>query len=129
MDEGYCTECGSKNCNCQFTIENDDLRQKESERVMREEIEKTEWISVKDRLPEKEGYYLLHIHNISENKNGRLRTGYFYKSKSDNWFRIYPMNWKEVYHSSNEYIQYDLEGDQTKVTYWMPLPEPPKESK
>lgn len=61
---------------------------------------KQEWISVEDRLPEKEGVYLVHTtYNIIE-------TEVFYISKHDD-------------------ISYwwDLDG---MVTHWMPLPEPPK---
>ena len=61
---------------------------------------KQEWISVDDRLPEKEGVYLVHTtYNIIE-------TEVFYISKHDD-------------------ISYwwDLDG---MVTHWMPLPEPPK---
>ena len=61
---------------------------------------KQEWISVEDRLPEKEGVYLVHTtYNIIE-------TEVFYISKYDD-------------------ISYwwDLDG---MVTHWMPLPEPPK---
>lgn len=64
-----------------------------------------EWISIEDRLPEKDGFYLVY-------------------AKSDNPFI------PEVY--VQEYVQeigftYDGEWVDTRATHWMPLPKPPKE--
>ena len=72
----------------------------DAEKVCEGYKQKSGWISVEDRLPEKEGVYLVHTtYNIIE-------TEVFYISKHDD-------------------ISYwwDLDG---MVTHWMPLPEPPK---
>jgi hypothetical protein len=57
-----------------------------------------EWISVKDRLPEKDGIYL------TCNKKKEYEFHFFQTGK-----RMWPAVWAE-------------DG----VTHWMPLPEPPK---
>ena len=57
-----------------------------------------EWISVKDRLPEKDGIYL------TFNKKKEYEFHFFQAGK-----QMWPAIWKE-------------DG----VTHWMPLPEPPK---
>ncbi len=60
----------------------------------------SEWISVKDRLPEKEGTYLTY----TENEQIHI-----------DCFCIYPN------HGTKFFV-----GGNGKVTHWMPLPEPPK---
>jgi len=63
-----------------------------------------EWISVKDRLPEKNGRYIV---NSSFYKNDPVMTSYFgYRDGS----KILPVSF---------YCK--------DVTHWQPLPEPPKE--
>jgi len=67
---------------------------------------KTEWISVKDRLP--------------DNHDDVLVVGEGWDNM--NWWRIY------FYEKG---IWYTIDGDevneqsQSKITHWMPLPEPP----
>lgn len=63
------------------------------------------WISVKDRLPEERGRYIVAVCDYK----GKI--GVF-----DLWFD-YP-EW---------YIDEDDDLYQFEVTHWMPLPEPPKE--
>lgn len=81
------------------------------------------WISVKDRLPKKGGKYLVYI--------------------DDDWhYTIGIVYFVPNLHKYNSYVflnerrpgwcQYDSDyGDYevSNVTYWMPLPEPPKEAK
>ena len=62
------------------------------------------WISVKDRLPERCGYYW------GYSNQGNMQTVYFLK-----WKKIFKV-WDESYA--------DLIQDNT-ITHWMPLPEPP----
>lgn len=62
-----------------------------------------EWISVKDRLPEKSGYYLY----FSKYPHGGLQDGI-----GVSYFQHKVKEWKKVYTPT--------------VTHWMPLPEPPK---
>ena len=57
------------------------------------------WISVKDRLPDEDGWYLVCKHN-------RVRVAEWCK---DCW-----------------YNESDLPIDDCAITYWQPLPEPPK---
>jgi hypothetical protein len=95
---GQCSKCGGHLTNghkC-FTLENDDLRQKESERVMREEIEKSEWISVKDRLPEKKDDYLCYC----EDGDFKWCSIVSYYPDGDGWFYKFSngriIKWKEI---------------------------------
>lgn len=82
----------------------------------------SEWISVKDRLPDKEGIYLC-----------------FYRYCGCDIFRIlsFAFNLEEVdefdfkgqnrsgwYNRDSEWGYYEM----SEVTHWMPLPEPPKKS-
>ena len=60
----------------------------------------SEWISVKDRLPEKDGRYLA----ITKHYKQPVIAQYTKNEK-------YPWNWL-----------------MNNVTHWMPLPEPPKEA-
>ena len=59
-----------------------------------------QWISVEDRLPDEDGWYLVYKHN-------RIRVAEWCK---DCW-----------------YNESDLPIDDCAITYWQPLPEPPKE--
>lgn len=59
-----------------------------------------QWISVRDRLPDEDGWYLVYKHN-------RVRVAEWCK---DCW-----------------YNESDLPIDDCAITHWQPLPEPPKE--
>lgn len=67
----------------------------------------SEWISVKDRLPESEGAYIVYT------DRGSVFVEHFYPTKR---FR-------------DDYIREAAWSHQgkTRVTHWMPLPKPPKE--
>ena len=78
-----------------------------------------EWISAKDRLPEKKGAFLVYV----KTKNkwcGYIKTTWFtpcYEGVED--------------HMQGKQVWYDYDSDQgdyevRDVTHWMPLPEPPK---
>ncbi|MDE6903190.1 MAG: DUF551 domain-containing protein [Lachnospiraceae bacterium] len=60
-----------------------------------------EWISVKDRLPEHDGWYLV-VHNFSFPSRKYVELRCFYK------------------HFLEDFL---LNGD---ITHWMPLPDPPQ---
>ena len=63
-----------------------------------------EWVSVKDRLPEDSGYYLV----VYQDKyNGSISTAFdmYVKCKTDEWWE-------------NDFMR--------DVTHWMPIPQPPK---
>lgn len=68
-----------------------------------------EWISVKDRLPDRDGNYLC-----------CFQTGYIYTEMYDN---------NGFYDYEPEFIstEYEKIYHNNIVTHWMPLPEPPKE--
>ena len=80
-----------------------------------------EWISVNDRLPDKDGKYLCchffanlkYISVCSFAKNLRKVDKYDFPNE----------NRKGWYGSDSEYGYYE----KTNVTHWMPLPELPKE--
>ena len=66
---------------------------------------KTEWISVKDRLPENKGRYLTY-NNLE-----------------------YPYVWQAVYrYTEKGFLNNELDSV-ISVTHWMPLPEPPQEAR
>jgi hypothetical protein len=69
----------------------------------------TNWISVKDRLPEEEGWYLVYTTPNSEYKS--INKAMFCKGYALGNFEPY-------WHGAG--------GHWANVTHWMPLPEPPK---
>ena len=79
-----------------------------------------EWISVKDRLPEKDGSYLV-VSNYFGNhqsinvrsfaKAGETVSEYDLAGEKNIWYR---------YDSEYGYVSTDY------VTHWMPIPQPPK---
>ena len=73
----------------------------------REEIEKRQWISVEDRLPEKDSRVLVYFRSA---KNEGIEDCYF--SGMRNRFVLY--------HTFEEI------PDGITITHWMPMPEPPK---
>lgn len=79
------------------------------------------WIPVTERLPEKDGKYLL----FEQRKQGAyIDTIYFAKDarKIDRY--DFKDNWKNVWYDyDNEWGYYTVDT----FTHWMPLPEPPKE--
>lgn len=73
-----------------------------------------QWISVKERLPDEEGKYLVIVHD-----GIALGVLYFYKR--------YPYCNKGIRTDSPVWCGCDDYGDfeVKRVTHWMPLPEPP----
>lgn len=83
-------------------------------------VTEAKWISVKDRLPEKEGKYLVH-----------KESGCF-KSIDTAWFTL-NLHELDKYDFPNKHRpgwnNYDSEWgyyEETGVIYWMPLPEQPE---
>ena len=68
-----------------------------------------EWISVKDRLPEEKGWYLVYTTPNREHKS--INKAMFCKGYA--WGNFEPY-WRGA------------GGHWANVTHWMPLPEPPK---
>lgn len=70
------------------------------------------WISVKDRLPEKDDVYII-----------CLNSAYYDRDKG-------VIHYKMVYYAFWDYGHWDLEecyANEEDVTHWMPFPEPPEE--
>lgn len=108
-----CASDECENCPCWFRLSKSDIycynRLKKKAADMLEKLaaekdaKKPEWISVKDRLPEKNSIVLVCM------DNGR-----------------YKVVLTSHLSSNGEWISYDKNR---KVTHWMPFPEPPKEEK
>ena len=80
-----------------------------------------EWISVKDRLPEKDGAYLT-LTSIFDTKRRFIDITYFAKDGS-------LVDEYELAGRKNVWYFYDLFGgcvSTDRATHWMPMPEPPK---
>ena len=79
-----------------------------------------EWISVKDRLPEEDGKYL-----VFEQSNGRTNTSILRFAKDARKVDKYDFKgrWKNVwYEYDSEWGHYTVDS----VTHWQYLPQPPK---
>ena len=79
-----------------------------------------EWISVKDRLPERDGAYLVTTNSFGDRqsvkfrwfaKDGEMVDAYDLAGQKDVWY---------LYDIECGYVSIKT------VTHWMPLPEPPK---
>ena len=83
-------------------------------------IAQSAWISVKDRLPSEEGYYLLCSYDEVENGNKKI----------DIYIDTFKHYWIEEEISENERRSYRSEklcfDPLWNVTHWMPLPAPPE---
>ena len=79
-----------------------------------------EWISVKDRLPEEDGSYLVYSNSFGNHKSVKLR----WFAKDAEMAGAY-----DIAGQKNVWYLYDSECGYisiNSVTHWMPLPEPPK---
>ena len=80
-----------------------------------------EWISVKDRLPEKNGAYLVTTNSFGDRQSVKLR----WFAKDGEMVEAHDLaGQKDVWYL------YDIECGYVSiktVTHWMPIPEPPKE--
>ena len=80
-----------------------------------------EWISVKDRLPEKDGAYLVTTNSFGDRQSVKLR---WFAKDGENVDAYDLAGQKDVWYL------YDIECGYVSiktVTHWMPLPQPPKE--
>ena len=78
-------------------------------------LRNTAWISVKDRLPEQDGWYLVYAPGYWGNSHIYGLDGMAYSNFKNN----YKDHWGIERGISR--------GGAVIVTHWMPLPEPPKE--
>ena len=79
-----------------------------------------EWISVKDRLPEKDGTYLVTTNSFGDRQSVKLR---WFAKDGENVDAYDLAGQKDVWYL------YDIECGYVSiktVTHWMPLPLPPK---
>lgn len=81
----------------------------------------TEWISVKDRLPKKNGKYLcFKVNNVLP--GGYVRIYFFANNlKKVDKYDFYDANRNGWYDYDSEWGYYEV----SNITHWMPLPEPP----
>ena len=79
-----------------------------------------EWISIKDRLPEKDGAYLVTTNSFGDRQSVKLR--WFAKDGED-------VDAYDLAGQKDVWYLYDIECGYVSiktVTHWMPLPLPPK---
>lgn len=84
------------------------------------------WVSVNDRLPEKQGKYLVATCNLGYSDVGYLvKTAWFTKNLRDHPSFKYCYNSEDYNHPG--WYNGDCEDDweEINVYYWMDLPEPP----
>lgn len=87
----------------------------------------TDWISVKDRLPEEEQDVLMYTseieiygrHKEKKHLQHDIYRGYY---EDGQWLTSYCYGCEYIYKMNEKYPNELIE-----VTHWMPLPEPPKE--
>lgn len=86
----------------------------------------SQWISVKDRLPEEEENVLVLVREIEHyGRHREKRT--VYRSVYVGW--CVDGEWATMYCHGYQYIENESEKDTNcdyDVTHWMPLPKPPK---
>ena len=99
LDEAN-SACVGTDCfeGCKFYMENDCMYKLMADVMIENGVTVQEWISVKDRLPEEEGLYLVAVVNDHERRYSK--TAWYHGH--GNWFL------------------------HQKVTHWQYLPQPPK---
>lgn len=85
-----------------------------------------EWISIKERLPEENGQYLVVVDYVSRDTKPYVKILNFSHNLKLHPFFRYDDNVKNC---QSGWWDSDIEDDWivTGVTYWMPLPEVPEE--
>ena len=97
-----------------------DLVERQADHLIAHGVTVQEWVSVKDRLPHKDGSYLVTANYFGKNqcidvlgfvKDGETVDKYDLAGQKYVWC---------LYDSEYGYVSTD------SVTYWMPIPQPPK---
>ena len=80
---------------------------------MKETMQKMEWISVKDRMPDAYQPVIVHVRHTEEWRNTVLTEHPWHVVEEDVWLGDGWCN--------------NADEDIHEVTHWMPMPEPPEE--
>ena len=104
MDERDCENCKYDNASCFLDVTADALSLLKAQ--------EPGWISVKDRLPNCNGIYLVWRPHYFGGEIGEPAFCYF--DGLNTWHDSYGVDFERILNPDD-------------VTYWMPLPEPPKE--
>jgi hypothetical protein len=84
------------------------------------------WHNIKKKKPKDGQEVIIWTQNISDYECSRIqRASYSEFRNGDGFFTVYPIVWKELYKSKDNYIGNDLEGDKIQITHWMNIPSPP----
>ena len=78
-----------------------------------------EWISVKDRLPEDSGYYLV-VYRDKYNGSISIAFDMYVKCNAGEWWE------SEFACDITKQFLWAAKLQEQEVTHWMPLPQPPK---
>lgn len=99
-----------------FDIELEPVIEKEVLRMIDEQetisVASPKWISVKDKLPNCNGCYLVFRPHYYDEDHGAVTLCYF--DGTDTWH-------------DNDRVDFERILSPTDVTHWMPLPEPPED--
>lgn len=91
--------------------------------VTESDITAQEWVSVNDRLPQKDGAYLVTTNSFGDRQRVKLR---WFAKDGEN------VDAHDLAGQKDVWYLYDIECGYVSiktVTHWMPLPEPPKGGK
>ena len=113
----WCPKCGKAMTNEAVDIEMDRLEALQDEIEVQDTIPATQWISVEERLPERNGTYI-----VTACDEGEPYDMIIWNDTVVVCAEYYKGCW--TWEENN--IEYSLDGI---VTHWMPLPEPPKGEK
>ena len=86
------------------------------------DVQPVKWISIKDRLPEKDGNYLCYL------ECGAVCEAAFDSTIASKGEEFPFGEWVGVYNSDTRDFTDRYWEEYDAITHWMPLPEPPKDS-
>ena len=112
--------CESESGSCELTTCTECRARSTADLLIANGVTVQEWISVKDRLPEKDGAYLVTTNSFGDRQSVKLR---WFAKDGENVDAYDLAGQKDVWYL------YDIECGYVSiktVTHWMPLPQPPK---